>query len=457
MKYLVVGNSAAGLFAAEAIREQDSGAEITVLTADSYPSYSRCLTTYFLAGDITQDRLFLRSAETLKALRLTVHYGCTVTGLDSAQRIILTAAGERYPYDKCLIATGASAVPLDVPGSILPGVFTLRNLEDAQRIKARLAPGRRAVIIGGGLVSLKAAYALLRQGLKVSLIVSSGQILSQMLNEEAAKLIQEHLERHGLEIMLHQDVIEIQELGDGIKNETKGNEINGSSRIEAIRLRNGKLLPADLVIVGKGVRPNIQPFLESGLATRRGILVNERLETNLPGVYAAGDVAEAWDRLHQTQRLNPIWPNATMQGRIAGANMAGLNLTYPGAMGMNSVDFFGLRTISAGIVQPPEFSGVKGELDSNSPAWRVEEQSLRDAWGRPNYQRLVWQGEALKGFVLVGNTERAGMLTALIQSGRPLPEPVRQTLRSGKRSGVLTFIPGKRLGESLSRSDPRAI
>ena len=422
MKYIVVGNSAAGLFAAEAIRQQDPQAEITVLTADAYPSYSRCLTTYFLAGDIPEAQLFLRTPEALDALGLTIHYGCAVTGLDPTQRVILTASGERYLYDKCLIATGASAVPLDIPGSTLPEVFTLRHLDDAQRIKARLAPGRQAVIIGGGLVSLKSAYALLKQGLKVSVIVSSGQILSQMLNEEAAKLLQEHLVKHGLDIVLNQDVTAIE----------------GNGHVEAVRLRSGETLSADLVIVGKGVRPNIQPFLASGLATGQGILVNEHLKTNLPDVYAAGDVAEAWDRLHQTQRLNPIWPNATMQGRIAGANMAGLALTYPGAMGMNSVDFFGLRVISAGIVRPPKPSAGQG--DPQLPPWRAEDLRLRDAPGHPNYQRLVWQGEALKGFVLVGNTERAGMLTALIQAGQPLSERVRQALRSGKRSGIFLSL-----------------
>ncbi|MHB1405161.1 MAG: NAD(P)/FAD-dependent oxidoreductase [Desulfitobacteriaceae bacterium] len=422
MKYIVVGNSAAGLFAAEAIRQQDPQAEITVLTADAYPSYSRCLTTYFLAGDIPEAQLFLRTPEALDALGLTIHYGCAVTGLDPTQRVILTASGERYLYDKCLIATGASAVPLDIPGSTLPEVFTLRHLDDAQRIKARLAPGRQAVIIGGGLVSLKSAYALLKQGLKVSVIVSSGQILSQMLNEEAAKLLQEHLVKHGLDIALSQDVTAIE----------------GNGHVEAVRLRSGGSLPADLVIVGKGVRPNIQPFLASGLATGQGILVDEHLATNLPDVYAAGDVAEAWDRLHQTQRLNPIWPNATMQGRIAGANMAGLALTYPGAMGMNAVDFFGLRVISAGIVRPPKPSEGRG--DPQLPPWRAEDLRLREAPGYPNYQRLIWQGEVLKGFVLVGNTERAGMLTALIQAGQPLSERVRKILWSGKRSGIFLSL-----------------
>ncbi len=413
MNYVLVGNSAAGLFAAESIRQQDSSAEITVLTADTYPSYSRCLTTYYMAGDIPETQLFLRSAEALQALRLTVHYGCSVSGLDPTHRVVFAASGEHYSYDKCLIATGASAVSLEIPGSTLPEVFTLRHLDDVQQIKAIVAPGRQAVIIGGGLVSLKSAYALLKQGLKVHVVVSSGQILSQMLNEEAAKLLQEHLVKHSLNIVLNQDVTAIEGIG----------------HVQAVRLRSGMNLPADLVIVGKGVRPNTQPFLTSGLTIRQGILVNEHLETNLPDVYAAGDVAEAWDRLHQTQRLNPIWPNATTQGRIAGANMSGLALTYPGSMGMNAVDFFGLRIISVGIVKLP-----------TSPPWRTEDFYLQHGSGHPTYQRLVWQDETLKGCVLVGNTERAGTLTALIQANQPLSEPIRNTLRRGKPSSVLPYL-----------------
>lgn len=142
MNYVLVGNSAAGLFAAESIRQQDPSAEITVLTVDTYPSYSRCLTTYYLAGDIPEAQLFLRSAEALQALRLTIHYGCPVAGLDPTHRVVLAASGERYSYDKCLIATGASAVSLKIPGATLPEVFTLRHLDDVQQIKALVAPGR---------------------------------------------------------------------------------------------------------------------------------------------------------------------------------------------------------------------------------------------------------------------------------------------------------------------------
>jgi len=413
MNYVLVGNSAAGLFAAESIRRNDPRAEITVLTADAYPPYSRCLTTYYLAGDIPEYRLFLRTPEALEALHLTVHYACSVTGLNPNERVILTASGKRYPYDKCLIATGASAVTSEIPGSTLPEVFTLRNLEDAKQIKALLATGRRAVIIGGGLVSLKSAYALLKQGLKVHVIVSSAQILSQMLNHEAASILEEHLVQHGLDIILNSDVTAIE----------------GKEHVESVQLRNGQKLPADLIIIGKGVRPNTVPFATSGLEIRRGILVNERLKTNLPDVYAAGDVAEAWDCLRQTHRLNAIWPNATQQGRIAGANMSGQSLTCPGSMGMNAVDFFGLRVVSVGIINPSDVRGLS--------TWHTEDIILKGHSGQPTYQRLVWHGETLKGFVLVGNTERAGILTALIQANRPLSQAVQKSIRDGKREDIL--------------------
>lgn len=413
MKYVLVGNSAAGLFAAEAIRQQEPQAEITVLTTDTYPSYSRCLTTYYLAGDIDENQLFLRTPETLAALNLDLHYACPVTGLDPEQRLVLTTSGQRFSYDKCLIATGASAITLDLPGSSLPQVFTLRHLENAQKIKALLAPGRQAVIIGGGLVSLKSAYALRKQGLDVHVIVSSGQILSQMLNPEAAFILKEHLQQHGLDIVLNSNVTAIE----------------GLDHVESVHLSGGRTLSADLIIVGKGVRPNTSPFITSGLEIQKGILVNNRLETNLPDVYAAGDVAEAWDFIRQTRRLNAIWPNATRQGQIAGLNMTGQSLTYPGSISMNAIDFFGLRIISVGMINP-----------QNSSPWHTEDLRSYRSSRQPAYQRLVWQGETLKGFVLIGNTERAGILTALIQANQPLSPSVQKCLRNGKRGEILMHL-----------------
>lgn len=422
MKYVIIGNSAAGLFAAESIRRQDLQAEITVLTADTQPSYSRCLTTYYLAGDIEETQLFLRTPEALAALNLDTHYACPVTELDPEHRSLIISSGERFSYDKCLIATGASAITLDLPGSSLPQVFTLRHLENAKKIKAMLAPGRQAVVIGGGLVSLKSAYALHKQGLAVHVIVSSGHILSQILNPEAAGILEEHLRQHGLDIILNSNVTAIE----------------GLEQVESIQLSEGRTLPADLIIVGKGVRPNTAPFIHSGLAIHQGIVVNEWLETSLPDVYAAGDVAETWDLVRRTQRINAIWPNATQQGRIAGANMTGQALTYPGSMSMNSVDFFGLRIISVGMINLPSPAESSNNQDSSS--WHIEDLNLAHSSGFPSYQRLVWQGETLKGFVLIGNTERAGILTALIQANHPLTPSVQECLRDKKRRGEIPIF-----------------
>lgn len=421
MNYCIIGNSAAGFSAAEELRKADPQGKVTVLTLDQCPTYSRCLTTYYLAGDIVEEQLFLRTSEELAKLNLDIHYGCRVTGLDPEQRTVNTANGESFSYDRCLIATGASPVTLDIPGAAtLPEVFTLRHLENAKGIKSLLKPGRKAVIIGGGLVSLKAAYALRKQGLEVHVVVSSGYILSQMLNSSAAKRLEEHLQDHGIDIILNSDVA----------------VIRGQEYVESVELKCGKTIDADLVIIGKGVRPNVEPFLNTGINTGQGILVNEYLETNLPHVYAAGDVAETWDFLRESPRINAIWPNATEQGRIAALNMAGKKVAYEGSTGMNSVDFFGLRIISAGIIKMPK-AGV--HLMQDSAAWYTVDYDNHSSSGSPSYQHLIWKDNQLKGYILVGDTERAGTLTALIRGEKRLSPKTQKYIKEGKRGWLINI------------------
>lgn len=416
MNYIIIGNSAAGLFAAEGLRRADPQGKITVLTADHYPPYSRCLTTYYLAGDIREEQLFLRTTEEMANLNLTIRYRVRVTGLDPKGQRVSTASGEAFDYDRCLIATGASAVRLDIPGSTLPEVFTLRHLENAQAIKKMIKPGRKAVIIGGGLVSLKSAYALRKQGMEVHVIVSSGYILSQMLNSSAAERLAEHLKDYGIYISLNSDVV----------------AIKGKEHVEAVELECGRIVDTNLVIIGKGVQPNVEPFLNSGFKINHGILVNEYLETNIPHVYAAGDVAETWDFLRECSRTNAVWPNATEQGRVAALNMAGRETIYKGSMGMNSVDFFGLRIISGGVVTPPEHK----EGIENALPWKVTEgqdSQVKPSAKAPTYQFLTWKGSYLKGYVLIGYPERAGILTALIRTQEPLSPEVQRNIEAGKR------------------------
>lgn len=407
MTYIVIGNSAAGLFAVEEIRRHDTNSELIVLTAEQEPSYSRCLTTYFLAGDIPASHLYLRNADFAERLNLKIVYGVTVNGIDPSSQIVRSADGQAWHYSKLLLAMGASANKLTIPGATLPEVFTLRTMEDALAINKILDQGaKKAVVIGGGLVSLKCAYALRKRGLEVTVVVSSGQILSQMLDVKAAGIIQEHLRVNGFTLLLQTEAI----------------TITGEDHVQGVLIAPETEISADLVIVGKGVRPNIGELRDFGFKIGQGLQVNSSLATNLPNIYAAGDIAETWDLVRQKFTVNPTWPNATTQGRIAGANMCGRQEVYPGSLGLNSVDFFGLSAMSVGITKLQDHKGP-GDWDP------VE--TLKMVGDKPSYRKLIWQGDILKGFVLLGDTSQCGVLTGLIKAGRPLTQAQKNlTLRN---------------------------
>ncbi|MDR3599476.1 MAG: FAD-dependent oxidoreductase [Desulfosporosinus sp.] len=408
MSYIIVGNSAAGLFAIEEIRRHDTKSEIIVLTAEQEPSYSRCLITYFLAGEIPASQLYLRDVDFAARLNLTVVYGAEVTEIDSAHQIVRSADGREWHYSKLLLAMGALANKLSILGDDLPEVFTLRTMRDALAINNILEQGaRKAIVIGGGLVSLKSAYALRKRGLEVTVLVSSGQILSQMLDAKAADIIQEHLRANGLRFLL----------------ETEAQAITGQNHVQGVLIAPETELDADLVIVGKGVRPNSEKLRGFGFNIGLGLQVDSYLETNISNIYAAGDITETWDFVRQKFTVNATWPNATTQGRIAGANMYGRQEVYLGSLGLNSVDFFGLSAMSAGITKL-----LKKEAHED---WSQTE-NLKMLGGLPIYRNLIWQGDVLKGFVLVGDTSQCGVLTALVKAGQPLTQ-TQKNLTKGKR------------------------
>ena len=280
MNYIVVGNSAAGLFAVEEIRRHDKRSELIVLTAEQEPSYSRCLTTYFLAGDIPVSQLYLRNADFAERLNLKIVYGVKVNWIDPTHQIVRSADGREWHYSKLLLAMGSSAHKPSIPGGNLPEVFTLRTMEDALAINKVLEQGaQKAVVIGGGLVSLKSAYALKKRGLEVTVVVSSRQILSQMLDLKEANFIQEYLRVNGLKFLL----------------QTEALSIIGESHVQGVLIAPQTELAADMVIIGKGVRPNIENLSEFGFNIGQGLQVDSSLATNLPNIYAAGDIAETWD------------------------------------------------------------------------------------------------------------------------------------------------------------------
>lgn len=386
MKYVIIGNSAAGVFAAEAVAKSDPSGEITIISKEKYPSYSRCLTTYLIAGEIDQSQVFIRPTAFFKKLPAAVMLGTAVVAVKPENRTVVLNNKKELKYDRLLIASGASPVRPNVPGVEAEGVFTLRTLDDAREIVRLALPGKRALILGGGLVSLKAAYALVKRGLEVYVLVTSPQVLSQMLDNEAAGLIQKRLEENGVKFGLNTGATKIL--------------TNKNGRVSGAVFDNGEEFPCDIVIVGKGVKPNTGFLTGTGIKVNRGIQVDEYMRSSVEGIYAAGDVAETYDLLLGERRVNATWPNAAEQGRTAGINMAGGCRKYSGSLAMNSVEFFGLSAISVGLTRV------------NGPDYQI----YRDFKPNKNYYRkLVFQDNFLVGYTIVGDVAAAGTLTALIK------------------------------------------
>ena len=387
---VVVGSSAAGIAACESAREHAPGCSITLVTADASPQYSRPLLAYVLAGRIGRPAIYWPEADLqVRVLSAVVHaLACQSLLLDD---------GTQLTFDRLILATGARASTLSIPGANLAGVHALRNLEDLDQIEKLATPGRRAVVLGGGNVGLQTCEALLARGLTVTVVVTSSHLLSQMVDAEAGRRIADLFIRHGLNVRTGRDAVEI--VGDG--------------KVEGVRLDDGELIGADLVIVGKGIKPNVEWLRGSGVRVNRGIVVDLCGRTSVPGVFAGGDCAEAIDPLTGRSAVAGIWPVAYEMGRAAGAAAVGVERPSAGALRMNASRFFGEPIISIGEVCAERLEGASAEVLVN-----------RDGV----YRKLVYQQGRLAGALLYGDISGAGTLYRQYRDGtvgaghaRPLP------------------------------------
>jgi NAD(P)H-nitrite reductase large subunit len=242
-----------------------------------------------------------------------------------------------------------------------------------------------ACVLGGGLIGLKAAWGLKKRNLETKVIVKSNQVLSQVLDEQAASLFRKRLEDNGIEVMTGLDVTEI--LGNG--------------DVKAVKFDTGKVIGCEIVIVGKGVKPNIDLILDTEIKLNEGILVDEYMKTNLPNIYAAGDVCEAFDFNLGQPVVNALWPHAVEQGKLAGINMAGSKVKYEGSVGMNSVEFFNLPVISMGITRAKKESGFE-EMIKLDPKEEV-------------YKKVVLKENRIVGMIFVGKIEQSGVILKLMK------------------------------------------
>ncbi|MCX6628424.1 MAG: FAD-dependent oxidoreductase, partial [Candidatus Solibacter sp.] len=366
--------------ACESAREHAPGCSITLVTADASP-YSRPLLSYALAGRLEPQQTDWRGAGYLEhELGVHVLAGRRAKRLDSGLGALILDDGEELGFERLVVATGARAAGLAIPGANLAGVFALRNFEDLEQISGwctAASENLHAVVLGGGNVGLQACEAFLARGLRVTVVAASPYLLSQMVDAEAGRRMADLFRAHGVDVRTGRDAV----------------EVVGSGRVEAVRLDNGDLLAADLVLVAKGIVPNVEWLHGSGVLIGRGISVDLSGRTSVPGIFAAGDCAEAPDPLTGRLALSGIWPVAYEMGRAAGSTAVGIERASAGALRMNASRFFGESIISVGEIRPERLEGARAEIPID-----------RDG----AYRKLVYQNGRLAGALLYGDITGAG-------------------------------------------------
>lgn len=385
--HTIIGNSAAALAAIRAIRASGDQGPIVLVSAENCRAYSPVLTTYYIGGRIQRDALFIVDRDFYRRHRVRTILGRRVTAVDPVGQRIHLEDRTRLAYDRLLIASGAAARQLEsVDPQARPFVHTLRTIDDADRIRAAAQTARRIVAVGAGLVSLQTIKAVLPRGAHLSVVVGSEQLLSQQMDGECAALVRMKLARSGVDILFGRGVAKVEARSGGA----------------CVLTSYGESLPADLVVVGKGVRPNMEMVAQTGIRTGYGIHVDARMRTSAEHVFAAGDVAEGINTVSGVREVIATWFNATAQGRVAGFNMAGKAVIIPAQLRENVTSVMGLEVVSIGETR----GGRKG----------VHEMGRVDAkrgWARKFYL----QGERLVGALLIGKIHDAGTLRHCVANG----------------------------------------
>ncbi len=387
MNYVIIGNSVAAVGAIRGIRAIDQQGNITVISRERHTAYGRPLISYLLGGLITEKRMPYLPADFYEQHRVNLLLNSEVVAVDCGQKQVKLAGGDAVRYDRLLVATGGDPFIPPIEGlSDKEKVFTFTTWDDAAKLKGLAADIEKVVVIGGGLIGLKAAEGLHLLGKQVTIVELADRILSAAFDRPAGRIVAKKMKANGIEVITEDTVIRVEGEGAGISGVT---------------LKSGDFIPCDTLVVAIGVRPAAGFLKASAVEVNRGIVVNDSMATSVKEVYAAGDVAEARDFFSGTKNPMPIWPDAYIQGDIAGTSMAGGTKGYCGGLAMNAIEFFKVSTISMGITNPadPAEYEVLTYLDPENY----------------QYRKIVLQGNLLVGAVLVGNVDRAGICAGLIR------------------------------------------
>ena len=386
VKYLIIGNSAGGIGAAEAIRQVDDDGAVGIVSTEPYPAYSRVRISEHLACGCPLEDILFRPADFYETNDIHFIPGRKAEGLDAKAHIIRLDDNTEISWQKLLLATGGLPIMPPIKGINKKGVFSFTNLDDAIQIDKYLGDIGEAVVIGGGLIGVSATEALVKRGVRVTVVEMKERILNTILDEETSAMEAAAMKQAGVEIIAGSTVTEI--------NSDKANP----EKISSVTLDDERVIPCRLVIVAIGVTPRTELAASGGIEVNRGISVDSSMATSQPDIYACGDVAETYDFVYGENRLNPIWPSAYLGGRVAGFNMAGVPTIYQGSTVMNTMKYFGVDIASAGITVPPDDS------------YRVFSHRNCDI-----YRKVVIKDNCVVGMVFAGDIEKSGIIFNLIK------------------------------------------
>lgn len=395
MEYVIIGNSTAGIAAAESIRKLDQAGSITILSDEAFPTYGRPLISYFLLGKTDAAHMNYRPADFYRKNNIRTMFSVRAEHIDAAKKQVLLQGGKKVKYDKLLVATGSRPFVPPMEGLDKNEYFTFMTYADALALEKQLAPEKKVLIVGAGLIGLKCLEGIADRVGKVTVVDMAPHILPSILDDYGASIIQKQLEKHGAEFYL----------SDSVASFEKG----------VAHLKSGATVPFDILVVAAGVRPNVELVKEAGGKVGRGILTDDRQETSLKDVYAAGDCTESYDITCGQSRILALLPNAQFQGSCAGTNMAGGEAHFANAVPMNAIGFFGSHVLTAGSYFGDTYEEKEGET----------------------YKKLFFDGDKLNGFILIDLPERAGIYTSLLRNQTSLSEVDFEALK--KDPGLLAF------------------
>ena len=377
MRYLIVGNGVAGITAAAELASRHAG-QIDVYSAERHPYYFRPQLPRFLAGEVPPDKLYARPPSWYEERAIAVHLEIEVVRLLPGRKRVILSHGDEVPYDRLLLAVGGSPYVPPIEGLDRQGVFTLRTIDDALRIREYAAHCQETVVIGGGLLGLEAARGLTALGLTVSTLEVAPRLCPRQLDDDGAAVFQRQVEGLGIRVALNAETVAV--VGDGT--------------VRGVVLRDGREFPAQMVLVASGVKSNATLAAEAGLRVDQGIVVDEHMRTSAPDVYSAGDSAcfhgRSWG----------IIPQARAQAQVAAANMAGHDTVYEEIVPATTLKIVGIELRSVGTVMPQKDTGFEEMQHCDM------EEGL--------YSKIVMKDGALVGAIVLGDHALGRKLEGLV-------------------------------------------